>query len=1274
MIWFSLALFVVSFIITALLAPKPDFENARASTLDDATFPRATENAPIPLILGRVRMQGPNTIWYGDFQTEAITNKVKTGLFSSETVIVGYKYFLGMDLALALGPSVVLREIWIDDELVLELDTTGAAETSFSIDEPLLFGGRQNGGGFISGCTFYSGSFTQTVNAYVEGIVGTGGVPAYLGTSHLVFAGAEIGESINLRKMAFTIEQYTNVLLTTGDGKVNSGLDINPAEALYQLMIDDWYGLGIDPVDIDLTSLQTAGNTLFAESNGCSIIVTSESDSKRLIDEILRQIDGIMYQDPLTGKIVLELVRNDYVFADLPIFDETDILDVKSFTKTTWDEVRGQVKVSFPQRNSESEAVAVSQDMAVVATTGKLKTTTLGFPFLYDKDLANRIASRERAQISVPLFRATLEINRNANTLRPGSVFRFDWPDYGISDLVMRVQRFDLGSLLKGQIVIEAIQDNFAISTAVFQAPQDSNWENVVYGPTPIVVKRIIQTPRFMTNKLEAPIDAVNYGVTPLALDPASASVAYSLHVQEPGETIDEGSVQPQNIQYRGSGLLTLAYAKEEGFVTGQDTTVGLSLNSVSGRLNSILSGAIVNDYANLIIINDEIMAFRTAVDNGSNNWALTEVYRGLLGTQVADHAMGDRMYSIPVGAFGRGFITYLTGADYDLRVLDVASGITEDAASVTAETVNITAALNVNDKPLRVNNLELGGVRELDPIITSVVPLDLTWNPRDFAVIPIPFETDAAETPTFNESYDIDVRVGGVTNATLSGVVGAGVTTYSVPFDLTAINNTDVEIRVTSIDEDNAETGLSYSWYKIDLSQSPPAYPASLVTPDGFSMLFRTADLFQDAAWSVPVTADGQTVGSVFDQAGFNNVTVDVPGQEPEWNEPDGSLIFDGVGTHLKSAFEPNDTAMTYMVRFQAAASSSGTEVLIGSSTGVLRAWLSLTDGVLSTGVGGNGSDATKDPSLTDLRDNAWHVGGVSWDATDIFLYLDGALIDTISRAAGSAANGIDIYIGARNTSVSNTAEDLFFDGKISDVWTSDRVLTDLQHSEVAAKMNARTDNEHRYWSMLILNNDGDGVYSGAAILELREWEGGINRSRVTPNSLGTAITDSENTPNFPAINAFNNYIDRTLNLTPTEDWAYRTVANEEFGKYVGWDFNVVPVEIQEVSITARNDNATHDEAITQFTLRWADEADDWTDVETITVGAFVSGQTNVGTVASPNAQSRVEVSSAKTYAVMGHQLDSVSIFSSRVFAVPGAKTDGVSISGSTTYAVIQP
>ena len=150
MIWWTLALFAVSFVLTALLAPVPKIENARPDELNPDTFPRATENAPIPLILGKVRMEAPNTIWYGAFRSEPIKERIRVSLFKKKTIVVGHNYFLSMDLALAMGPRTTLSKIFIDDKEIWSGVTSPNSPTAVNISDSSFFGGHKEGGGFSS--------------------------------------------------------------------------------------------------------------------------------------------------------------------------------------------------------------------------------------------------------------------------------------------------------------------------------------------------------------------------------------------------------------------------------------------------------------------------------------------------------------------------------------------------------------------------------------------------------------------------------------------------------------------------------------------------------------------------------------------------------------------------------------------------------------------------------------------------------------------------------------------------------------------------------------------------------------------------------------------------------------------------------------------------------------------------------------------------------------------------------------------------------------------
>ena len=794
MIWYTLALFVVSFVLTALLAPEPNIENARPQELNPESFPRATEDAPIPLILGRVRMESPNTIWWGNFRSVAITERIKVSLFKKKTVVVGHNYYMTMNLALGMGPKVVMTKVFVDDKEFWTGTTNPTAVTTVSGSDSSFFGGYKSGGGFSFNGTYYPGSLDiaeQPVSSVLEGHVGAGQVPAYLGIAHLV-ADLWLGESAQLRKISFLLESYTNDLGLSGSGKI--GDDINPAEAIFQIMTNDWRGMGISTLEIDVPSLQEIGETLYTEGNGCSVQITAETNGKNLITEILRQVDGVAYQDPNSGKIKFILIRSDYDVSLLPVFDADDIVSVKEFARSSWDEVVAQVKISFPQRDKESNAVAISQDLATVATIGRLRSTTLSMPFVYDPDLANDIASRERAQLSVPLFRTTLEMNRNATVLRPGSVFKMNWPEYGFTNLVLRVQEFDLGELLDGRIVVKCLQDNFARNATVFAPPSDSIWTAPVTTPTNIVLHDVIEAPYVLTKAAGFPTPDGEVSPIVLAKQPSSVSENYDVAgsdiAADPSRIYD-----PTYAPYLGAGQLDTEYHKSEGQATGQDTTVGMSLEQVNwlgfNTGNSLTQ--IREAEFGLLYVGGEWMGYTTAVDDGGNLWTITNIYRGLFGTTPKTHAVGTRVYEFNFDMTGNGELTVAEGSTFYYTALDRVGSITQSVADVVES--NTVLNDNIANRPLRPGNLQLGGSRT--PTVTAV-DASLTWVSRNRDEEDIAIELDAAQTPDQAETYDVYVFVDGIedTAFTALGVTSPHTLPLAANFPGTT---TDGEIRVYS-------------------------------------------------------------------------------------------------------------------------------------------------------------------------------------------------------------------------------------------------------------------------------------------------------------------------------------------------------------------------------------------------------------------------------------------------------------------------------------------
>lgn len=73
--WVQLVIMIISAVVSYMMAPKPD--QPKPAAIGDFTVPTAEESRVIPVVFGRVKVTGPNVVWYGDLLTVAIKGKKK---------------------------------------------------------------------------------------------------------------------------------------------------------------------------------------------------------------------------------------------------------------------------------------------------------------------------------------------------------------------------------------------------------------------------------------------------------------------------------------------------------------------------------------------------------------------------------------------------------------------------------------------------------------------------------------------------------------------------------------------------------------------------------------------------------------------------------------------------------------------------------------------------------------------------------------------------------------------------------------------------------------------------------------------------------------------------------------------------------------------------------------------------------------------------------------------------------------------------------------------
>lgn len=781
--WYAIAFLAVLLIASVFLTPKPKIENARASQLSDFTFPRADEGDPVPIISGTIKMLSPNTVWTGNFRTQAITKKVKTGMFSSKRQTTGYRYYVGMDLAMCLGPGVVLKKIWFGKYVAWEGSIS--TETRFYIDKGGLYGGDDRGGGVSGYVTFYPGSFTQTQDPYLVTSVNAD-VPSYNGICHMVFEDFYLGNSPSIQPIYFELQRLTNALaIPDGKNVMPNGLDLNLMEVFYDIVVGKWGRLGLDPAQVDTPSLLAAASTLFDEENGASVELAKSNTGSDFINEIIRQANGLSYVDPTTGKIRFRLIRKDYDIATLPVLDPSNVKSVSDLSKKLWEETINQVRVTYPSRaNSYKDANAVEQDFANINFQQRVRNSNVSFPMCYEPELAQKLAAVQRAHLSVPWFSMKVVGNRQLMALEPGDPFVLNWPRYNIRLMVLRAGAIEAGELENGEVSFTALQDEFGGDIPAFGAGGPTSWIPTDPNSHKIVTEAMIETPYYLAAYAFDTFDVTKTRYLGLARKPAIAAYQYkSIWTLDDFVTTFDGFSETP---YQGAAVVKTTYPASAGFDTGTDP-VGIIIESWDGGIGLIAATEDeVREGSNMILVGGELMGFETVTQNMDGSYTLGNLHRGLLDTQPQEHLAGVVVFFVDM--------SLVCDDDFSPTLTVKSKQLDQASANTWPEATADIMVLVLNQRPQRPlppSYITFDGQRSSPAVVVGTDTL-VEWRPRNRLEQPIRLIDDPADTPEAGTTYSFRYRLNGGAWSTVTPATAS----YTIPGAfLTALGTLDVEV-----------------------------------------------------------------------------------------------------------------------------------------------------------------------------------------------------------------------------------------------------------------------------------------------------------------------------------------------------------------------------------------------------------------------------------------------------------------------------------------------
>jgi len=429
-------------------------------------------------------------------------------------VTVGYRYYFGFFSGICRGAVDSLVTIKVGDEIA-EHNDDGLLEGTgeIYINKPSLFGGDKKEGGIQGIFKWFTGKADQVCDPAVQSLLGGGAQPGFRGVTTFFYDGLTSAMnpypkpwSVRVRRAlsgwmndAPWYPEKAIIELTDLNGKRIRAM--NPAHIIYQLCTDKIFARGMETTVIHEASFRQAADTLFDEKLGLCMKWSRTDSVKQFRQSVIDHINAVVYIDRGTtgdtgGKIVLKLIRNDYIPSALPVFTyDTGLLEIQEAANASLAGSINEVVVKGvdPVTNNPIPGRAKNTSQ-IRANGGVVNTQTKDYPGLPTVDLCNRVAQRDLRIHSQGLRRFRLTLDRRAWRIHPGQVFRISEPSRGIYDMVLRAGSINYGSLQDGKISIIAVQDVFSFPLQSFTGVVPPTWSKPSAEPI-LKRRRVFEVP-----------------------------------------------------------------------------------------------------------------------------------------------------------------------------------------------------------------------------------------------------------------------------------------------------------------------------------------------------------------------------------------------------------------------------------------------------------------------------------------------------------------------------------------------------------------------------------------------------------------------------------------------------------------------------------------------------------------------------------------------------------------------------------------------------------
>ncbi len=269
---------------------------------------------------------------------------------------------------------------------------------------------------------------------------------------------------------------------------------MNPAHVLYYARTNS--DIGREPTaNLNDASFRASADKLYGEGFGiCTSYDPAEESLEEFEQRIGRLIGGSVSRSLVDGQYYLDLARNDYELADLPILTDDDILDFGE-QPSTLDGATNSVSVKYFDVDRKEEITTPPiQALGLIDAFGTIHQVN-EYPEVPTGSLAVRLADRDVRTTTTPTRAFDLVATRKPYGWRQNQYFRLQAPKRGIADMVCILGELSTGTLKSGAIKFKATQDIYTMSEASFVEVEPGVDTRPSQTPLPILLQKAFEAP-----------------------------------------------------------------------------------------------------------------------------------------------------------------------------------------------------------------------------------------------------------------------------------------------------------------------------------------------------------------------------------------------------------------------------------------------------------------------------------------------------------------------------------------------------------------------------------------------------------------------------------------------------------------------------------------------------------------------------------------------------------------------------------------------------------